>query len=189
MKGIETDPATRRPGKEYDLRALCQLAALKPRRGQNREVRPGMGAESWPAYGRGSGPAEETPHNRMELAAVIEALRDINQDATITLENQGGETLQIRSGTGISTVRLSRPLQARGHHLRVDSDEVAQNDYQTSSDAGTPALRSPRSDTEPLYNVARASMPTTAAICASRQESQMNARIPRWSAVRCRPTS
>ena len=125
----------------------------------------------------------------MELAAIIEALRAINQDPTITLENQGGETLQNRSGTGISTVRLSRTLQAGGHHLRVDADEVAQNDYQTSSDAGTPALRSPRGNAGPLYDVASISMPTTAAICASRQESQMNARIPRWSAVRCRPTS
>ena len=111
--------------------------------------------------------------------------------------------LAVAAGTGevlMSRLREGRANTARGaahflrekvsaHHLRVDADEVAQNDYQTSSDAGTPALRSPRGNAGRLYDVASISMPTTAAICASRQESQMNARIPRWSAVRCRPTS
>ena len=111
--------------------------------------------------------------------------------------------LAIAAGTGdvqMARLREGRANTARGaahflrekvsaHHLRVDADEVAQNDYQTSSDAGTPALRSPRGNAGLLYDVASISMPTTAAICASRQESQMNARIPRWSAVRCRPTS
>ena len=32
-----------------------------PEGGQAQKVRPGMGAESWPVHGQGSGPAGETP--------------------------------------------------------------------------------------------------------------------------------
>ena len=61
MKGNETDPATPRPGREYDLRAPCQLAALKPTGDWAQKARLTKGTESWPVHGQGSGPAGEDP--------------------------------------------------------------------------------------------------------------------------------
>ena len=59
-------------------------------------------------------------------------LRQLDADATITLEDQDGDTLQSRSATDATSVRFSKTLQAGTYYVRVDADEVAQNDYKLS---------------------------------------------------------
>ena len=59
-------------------------------------------------------------------------LRQLDADATLTLEDQDGGTVQTKSGTRVSTVRFSQTLQAGTYYVRVDADQVAQNDYKLS---------------------------------------------------------
>ena len=68
-----------------------------------------------------------TAQKRVQLG-----LRQLDADATITLEDQDGGTLESRSATGASSVRFSKTLQAGTYYVRVDAGEVAQNDYKLS---------------------------------------------------------
>ena len=84
MKGNETDPATRRLGKEYDLRALCQLAALKPRWG----VRPKRPIPSWvqnpsQCMGKAADRRGKTPSRRPKPIGLI-AHKEENDQTYLT---------------------------------------------------------------------------------------------------------
>ena len=68
-----------------------------------------------------------TAQKRVQLG-----LRQLDADATLTLEDQQGDALQSRSANGVSTVRFTQTLQAGTYYVRVDADEVAQNDYKLS---------------------------------------------------------
>ena len=61
--------------------------------------------------------------------------------------------------------------------------------YQTSGDAGQPALRVSCATAAAVYEGTGLSIPPLCEICASRQPSQMNSRRPRRIAVRCRTAS
>ena len=68
-----------------------------------------------------------TAQKRVQLG-----LRQLDADATLTLENQDRDAIQSGSATGVSTVRFSQTLQAGTYYVRVDADEVAQNNYKLS---------------------------------------------------------
>ena len=59
-------------------------------------------------------------------------LRQLDADTTLTLENQYGDTIQTKSITGTSSTSFTQTLAAGTYYVRVDADEVAQNDYKLS---------------------------------------------------------
>ena len=60
---------------------------------------------------------------------VLLGLRQLDADATLTLETQGGDTIRTKTGTGVSSFSFRETLQAGTYYVRVDSAEVARNDY------------------------------------------------------------
>ena len=64
-----------------------------------------------------------------ESRKVMLGLRQLDADAVLTLETQGGDTIRTKTGTGVSSFSFRETLQAGTYYVRVDSAEVARNDY------------------------------------------------------------
>ena len=59
-------------------------------------------------------------------------LWQLDADVTIILEDEDGDEIQSKTGTDVGSLRFTETLQAGTYYVRVDADEVAQNDYKLS---------------------------------------------------------
>ena len=64
-----------------------------------------------------------------ESRKVMLGLRQLDADATLTLETQGGDTIRTKTGTGVGSFSFRETLHAGTYYVRVDAAEVGRNDY------------------------------------------------------------
>ena len=55
------------------------------------------------------------------------------------LENEDGDAIQSKTGTDVSKLSFAETLQAGTYYIRVNADEVAQNNYKLSCKAIAPS--------------------------------------------------
>ena len=64
-----------------------------------------------------------------ESRKVMVGLRQLDADAVLTLETQGGDTIRTKTVASVSSFSFRKTLQAGTYYVRVDAAEVARNDY------------------------------------------------------------
>ena len=64
-----------------------------------------------------------------ESRKVMVGLRQLDADAVLTLETQGGDTIRTKTVAGVSSFSFRKTLQAGTYYVRVDSAEATRNDY------------------------------------------------------------